>query len=929
MAWNFSMSLVQRRLVISVLWIVGRPKLTLALATLVLVASAVFARQRLSVSTDQNDLFSPKVKFFHDYLDFDRLFPENQATYVVVQPRDPRRPPPVLDWVTLADRIAARLRSMPKYVDPTKVEEKIPLLTPQAPGILFEEHDKLQSDVDQIREFLPLVGLWGEQPSALTGLLGRTPLQRFLGAMSLRQPDQETVQFIRVLADSWRAVARGPAHVQVPDLLTIGADDPSQLGYFYVPDEDRTDPPQNLILIRVYENENQTALTSSAETIEAIRDAVGEVANDFRQFKVGLTGRNVLDADENRTTDQDGRRSEIVALIVVFLGLVFLLRSVWLAMVAEMSLAVAIGWTFGWATLSVGRLNLLSTVFLIALIGIGMDYLLQILAAYRRESRRYIRPSAIWARVFRYVGPPVNTACLGAAGAFLVSALTDFKGAAELGIIAGGGLLLCLVSGYTVLPALLVLFPANIKPYPSSERYGPAPRRTRRRLLLPCLWGLLLLAGIPFMRRNEFNPNLLELQAPNLESVKLIRKIQSWQAVVLSPDQEILRQVRNAVRPLPTVAGTESILTAIENNQWLRSHASDLTKIQWAEPAPIEPGDLPAIAARARGLADHLESSRPSATAPALPEAADAPASLRAFADQITAAKADTGKIASALSQWQARFVDQLKRILSMLNPPPLEFQNIPASLRTHLVSTVDPTPIYALYIEPKEDLWGRENLERFEQQVEAAVASVRGAPSVTGITADIYHTTGAIQKAFIQATTYALCLIVILVFIDLRHVGHTMIAVSVLALGLPMLLAFMGVLHLSWNFANFFGLPILIGAGHEYGVFMMHRYKEAVHNPRRVWRRWDPSDRALLLCAFVTSSSFGFFFAFAHHKGLRSLGLVMAVGTLCIYLATIMVVRPLLTWRLEHRRLKQEEGAARPQEMSQNVPKCPTFERK
>jgi hypothetical protein len=748
----------------------------------------------------------------------------------------------------------------------------------------------------------------------LTGLLGRTPLQRFLGAMSLRQPDQETVQFIRVLADSWRVAAGDPSHMQVPDLLSIGADDPSQLGYFYEPDQDPDDAGQNLLLIRLYENENQSTLTSSAETIDAIRVAAREVAADFPLFTVGLTGRNVLDADEDQTTDRDGRRSEIVALLVVFLGLVLLLRSVWLAMVAEISLAVAIGWTFGWATLTIGKLNLLSTVFLIALIGIGMDYLIQILAAYRRESRRYIRPTAIWARVFRYVGPPVNTACLGAAGAFLVSALTDFKGAAELGIIAGGGLLLCLVSGYTVLPALLVLFPAKIKPYPSSERYGPAPYRTRRRLLLPCFWGLLLLVGISSMLRNGFNPNLLDLQAPNLESVKLIRKLQSWQAVVLSPDLEMLRKVRDAVRPLPAVAGTESILTAIDNNQWLRSHASDLTKIQWAEPTPIEPSDLPGIAAKARGLADHFESSRPSATAPALPEAAGAAASLRAFADHITASGADSRHIASALSRWQVQFVEQLKRIISMLNPPPLEFQNIPASLRSHLVSTIDKTPVYALYIEPKDDLWGRENLERFEQQVEAVVATVPGTPSVTGITSDVYHTTGAIRKAFIQATAYALCLIVILVFIDLRNVGHTLIAISVLALGLPMLLALMGLFNVSWNFANFFGLPILIGAGHEYGVFMMHRYKEAVHNPRRVWRRWDPSDRALLLCAFVTCSSFGFFFAFAHHKGLRSLGLVMAVGTFCIYLATIMVVRPLLTWRLEHRRLQQEEDLRQPE---------------
>lgn len=79
----------------------------------------------------------------------------------------------------------------------------------------------------------------------------------------------------------------------------------------------------------------------------------------------------------------------------------------------------------------------------------------------------------------------------------------------------------------------------------------------------------------------------------------------------------------------------------------------------------------------------------------------------------------------------------------------------------------------------------------------------------------------------------------------------------------------------------------------------MVHRYREVLHNPRRVWKRWDVSDQALLLCAFITSSSFGFFWLLGHHEGLKSLGWVMAVGTGCIYLATVLVVRPLLKWRL------------------------------
>src|SRR5207253_1828750 len=170
-----------------------------------------------------------------------------------------------------------------------------------------------------------------------------------------------------------------------------------------------------------------------------------------------------LEADEMRTTDRDTSRAEVIALIAVFIGLVAMLRSFWLALAGEITLGVGIGWTFGWATVSVGELNLLSIVFLLALIGIGMDYLVQVLTRYRQEFLRRPSQTNIWVGVFRNVAAPINTACLGAAGAFLVSTLTNFRGAAQLGIIAGGGLLLCLIAGYVVLPALLTLVPPKLR----------------------------------------------------------------------------------------------------------------------------------------------------------------------------------------------------------------------------------------------------------------------------------------------------------------------------------------------------------------------------------------------------------------------------------------------------------------------------------
>jgi hypothetical protein len=331
------------------------------------------------------------------------------------------------------------------------------------------------------------------------------------------------------------------------------------------------------------------------------------------------------------------------------------------------------------------------------------------------------------------------------------------------------------------------------------------------------------------------------------------------------------------------------VLNALDNQAFLDQPANNLPTIHWALPAAVKPDQLGSIADKCRALAKHF---RPLSDSAAVVDSLESTAGLLAKTE-------NKPMLASRLSAWQTAFIEQLKGVMSSLAPPPLDVSKLPAELRGHYVSA-DGT--YALYIYPKYDLWQHESLKAFTNDVESRVNSVAGAPPANGIAIQVYHSTAGIRSSFLHATLYALSLIVILVYLDLRRIGDTLMAISVLAFGLPMLIAIMGILHVQWNFANFFGLPILIGAGHEYGVFLVHRYKESLCYPRHVWRGWDAADRALLLCAFVTSSSFGFFWALGHHQGLRSLGLVMAIGTASIYLAAVCVLEPILKWRLSKR---------------------------
>lgn len=883
------MGRLHRELLRAVLGFVTRPRLTLALTAIVLTASVWLAISKLTISADQNKLFDPHVQFFRDYLNFNENFPENEAVYVVVRPSSPGTMPPVQRWGEVADAIINRLAGMKKVVQ--SVDGRVPADKLGKQGLVFDGPNRVRQSFADVKQFIPLIKVVVEKDFFKSIVLGGTPLERLISSLERAPPDKDTLPFLSVLANSWEYTVSHDATLRpsagLPDLNALDASDPSRLGYYYVPDE--LDPAQHLLLVRIYPKSSYDSLTAVSEIIESIDAGVRDAAKPFPEFNVGLTGRPALDADEMRITDQDTRRAEVLALVSVFIGLVVALRSIWLALVGEFALGVGIGWTFGWATLTVGELNLLSIVFLLALIGIGMDYLVQILTRYRLEASRRSDPRRIWVAVFRHVSAPINTACLGAAGAFLVSALTGFRGAAQLGIIAGGGLVLCLIAGYVILPPLLTLLPIRRRRRAILMALKSKPDRPAVRWLrlgLPIVWCAALVAGREYAFRTHFDPNLLSLQAPDHESVELVRHLQTWSAVVLSRDFNVLRNVRTAVSASPLVQSTDSLLNTFDNLDFLRPHAGELPTIRWDELKAITPGTLSSLSKKSRALADKIA-----------PADGGAAMVLKRFAKTMDdAGEADRDRMAARLTEWQAGFIQQMRESLASFSIKSLDIESLPDELRSHFVGLDGQ---FALYIYPKADLWEQANLVAFASDIETRMAKVPGAPAATGIAINLYHSTASIESSFYHAAAYALGLVVLLVLIDLRHIRLTILAISVLAFGLPMLIIAMGLLGVDWNFANFFALPILIGAGHEYGVFLVHRYTEARDFPRRTWGRWDTSDRALLLCAYVTCASFGFFWAMASHRGLKSLGLVMTLGTACIYLASFMVVRPLLKWQL------------------------------
>ena len=162
-------------------------------------------------------------------------------------------------------------------------------------------------------------------------------------------------------------------------------------------------------------------------------------------------------ADEEFSSAAQGAAAGLAisfALVVVwlFLGL----RSWRLIVPVVATLLLGLLATTGFAALAVGTLNLISVGFAILFVGIAVDFSIQFSVRFR-EMLRADAPSMALVATGRRVGRQILVAGCAAAAGFLAFVPTEFRGVAELGLIAGAGMLIALVCTLTFLPAMLSL----------------------------------------------------------------------------------------------------------------------------------------------------------------------------------------------------------------------------------------------------------------------------------------------------------------------------------------------------------------------------------------------------------------------------------------------------------------------------------------
>jgi hopanoid biosynthesis associated RND transporter like protein HpnN len=904
------------------------PRTVLALSAALCALSLYAALFHLQYRTQRGDLISPRKECQQRWHNYVQEFGDDDDIVVVVKGPDRGR------MIAALEQVADRIRGQPALFDRLFYKADLRALHDRALLMLpLDEIQKIQHNLGgDMQELLadsdPHSFLYPWRRLSLASLLVKgadsVPADRPL------TPDE--VQFLTQL----RAVARAAgAYLDDPK----GYSNPwgSLMASRPAGQEDLLAEPQyffsstgGLAFLLVRPVKERGSFTAALKSVEAMRGIVAEARGSFPGLEFGLTGMPVLETDEMAAAQRDTQLASWLALAGVALLFLVVYRGVAYPALTLLTLLTGTAWALGWLTVTVGHLNILSATFAVMLIGMG-DYGVLWVMRYEQARRQGADVRSALLHTTAHVAVGNLTAAMTLALAFYAAVLADFQAVAELGWIAGCGVLLCALACFTVLPSLLVLFDRRrlpgmgegdgaVVPLPGAR--GPAADRPwlpwlARRPAWVVAAGLAVLAAVGACAgRITYDHNLLHLQAQNLESVKwemtLIRETAgaSWHALSIADGPEKALELKAKYEKLPEVSRVVEVATLAPPDQDgklplladIQEHLRYLPERHKTieHDAPIGPE----LRAEMTALMDRLpESAAGGDSDRAL--LADLGQALHGLRDRLPPRDdaAANAAVSRQLKVFEERLAgdlaEDLHRLREVSTPRPIELADLPPDLRERYVS---PNGKWLLRVFAKDCLWDFGPLEHFTEQVQKVDPEATGKPfgTVEGLK--------AMKDGLLRAGLYAFLVIAAVLFLDFRNPWHVLIALTPLVMSVLLTLGVLGLFGVPLNPANMIAFPLILGVGVDNGVHVLHDYLI-----RRVEGHSTISHaigRGVLVKALTSMIGFGTLMM-SSERGLAGLGLILTLGVGCSMLSALVFLPAVL--HFVARRRKAAEAPAPP----------------
>jgi uncharacterized protein len=841
------------------------PLIVLLLAVVLTGAALAYTARHFAMTANTAELISTKLEWRQRELAFEAAFPQlENLTMVVVDGATPE----LAD--AAARRLAAALLEKPSLFRTVRRPDGGAFFDRN--GLLLLPLNEVAATTKGLTRAQPLLASLAADPS-LRGVL--TAISNMLEGIKHGQATLHDIEpAATAIAETFEKAAAGQPAFFSWRTLVAG-----------VPAGPRS--TRHVVLVQPVMD--YAALQPGLAASTAIRATAQALGLDpAHGVTVRLTGPVPL-ADEEFATLTEDAHLILGAMIVALLGILWLaVRSARVVIAILATTLVGLIMTAAIGLLATGRFNLISVAFIPLFVGLGVDFSIQF--SVRSLAERLIHPNlkAALTVTGTSIGRALALSAAAIGAGFFAFLPTTYIGVAELGTIAGLGMIIAFALSIVLLPALLTLLrpPAGRMAEVGFTMLAPVDtfvRLHRRTVLAMALVAAVVSCALLPLVRFDFNP--LDLKSSKVESMATLQALASdpdWtpDAInVLAPSLAESVALARRLDALPEVSRTVTLNSFVPVQQKeklaLIGNAAMLLK-PILEVAPLAPPS------------DSVLQHSMATTAVALRQAAgvatdSAAGSARRLADvleRLQAAAPDVRAAAASAVVTPLRIM--LDQTRALLQAGPVTFETLPTELVADWIAKDGRARIQVL---PHDNQGDNASLRRFSKAIQTV------APDATGRPISISASGDSVVEAFLQAGVYSVLAITLLLAFALRRVQDVVLTMLPVVLSGLLTFATCAALDLPLNFANIIALPLLFGIGVAFNIYFVLG-----------WRAGETAMlqsslmRAVVFSALTTATAFGALWL-SSHPGTASMGRLLMISLGWELLVTLLF-RPALLAR-------------------------------
>ena len=576
---------------------------------------------------------------------------------------------------------------------------------------------------------------------------------------------------------------------------------------------------------------------------DAVKNVITAASPPGEKIQIGYTGRPAFTAEISGSMQHDMQFSVGGTALIIAVLFWCAHRRVQPMLWLLTLLALILLATLALGGLIFGAVNVISMGFAAILLGLAVDY------AVVHYQEALAQPELSIPEIRRAIAPSIFWAAVTTISAFLVLNFGGLPGLAQLGSLVGIGV--AISAGVMIFAFLPPLFPQRMKPRPgraetkSVDDSAPPLDPLRKKiifavtaiLILGC--AAILFSGLPGMDQtgNALRPR--DSQAyTTLDAIKknLGQKREPLWLVMAGRDESEVAHKLDAVLPA---------LNAAVSNQTLAGFT--LPNALWPRPE-----FQAANRAHARQLAAGLDSLRAAAVTNGFSEAA-------------------LGLTKNILETWQRAAATT--NVFWPTNPL--------GSWIFEKLSARAPSDFFAVgFLFPATNATAAA-LARLDAQLPRAGVWLSGWDLLGGAVL------AAVKNNLWKLLLPMAGLILLSLWLAFRRPAEVFFSLGILLLSGLGLLAAMKVFGWSWNLLNLMALPLILGTGVDYSIFMQLALRR--HGGDLKLARQSVG-QALLLCGGTAIAGFGTL-GLSSNAGMASLGRVCAIGIGCNMLLSVFLL--------------------------------------